>query len=93
MVHGKVVLSGHTIQATIGTTMSHTIFLSGNFDGGNSEAGKISFPNGTLGGQALPGLNEISLREEFAKMNEIRGSIIIPQKFKPGSQTRRLLML
>jgi hypothetical protein len=54
---------------------------------------RLCFPNGTLGGQAIQGLNEITLREEFAEMNELNGSIIFPQKFKPGCQTRRWLMV
>jgi hypothetical protein len=44
--HGKVVVSGHTIQATISSTMLHAPFLSGNLDDGiNYDAGTISFPN------------------------------------------------
>jgi hypothetical protein len=44
--HGKVVLSGHTIQATISSTMLHAPFLSGNLDDSiNCDAGTISFPN------------------------------------------------
>jgi hypothetical protein len=60
-------------------TMSHTIFLSGNLDGGsNREAGTISFPNGkTLCGQTAKGLNEITLREELDKMNELTSSIML----------------
>jgi hypothetical protein len=37
-----------------------------------------SFPNGkTLRGQAVQGLYEITLREEFAKRNELTSSIIL----------------
>jgi hypothetical protein len=54
--HGKVVISSRTIQATIGATISHAIFLSGGLDdGSNCETGMISFPNGkTLGGGGKP---------------------------------------
>jgi hypothetical protein len=63
------------IKATIGATMSHAIFLSGNLeDNSNCKAGVISFPNGkTMWGQAAQGLYEITLSEEFAKMNELTG--------------------
>jgi hypothetical protein len=45
--HGKVVIGGRTVQATIGATMSHTMFLSGTMDDdSNCEAGIISFPTG-----------------------------------------------
>jgi hypothetical protein len=44
----------------------------------NCEAGTISFSNGkTLAGQAALGLYEITLREEFAKMNELTESIML----------------
>jgi hypothetical protein len=54
----EVVLSGHTIQATIGWTVTHAIFLDLDLDDGrNCEEGTISFPNRkALGGQAAQGL-------------------------------------
>jgi hypothetical protein len=40
--------------------------------------GIISFPNGqTLGGQVAQGLYEITLREEFARLNELTGSLTL----------------
>jgi hypothetical protein len=53
--HGKVVISGSTIKATIGATISHAMLLSGGLgDGSNCMAGTISFPNGkTLGAKLL----------------------------------------
>jgi hypothetical protein len=64
---------------TIGATVSHVIFLSGNLDDwSNCESGMISFPNGkTLEGQAAQGLYDITVREEFAKLNELTGSITL----------------
>jgi hypothetical protein len=61
--HGKVIISGRTIQTTIGAIVSHAVFLSGGLgDRSNCEAGTISFPNGQiLGGQAAQGLYEIAL--------------------------------
>ncbi len=54
----EVVLSRHTIQATIGLTVSYAIFLSVNLDNGSDcEEGTISFPNRkALGGKAAQGL-------------------------------------
>jgi hypothetical protein len=51
--NGKVVINGRTLQAKIGATVSHAMFLSGMMDNdSNCETGIISFPNGkTLGGQ------------------------------------------
>jgi hypothetical protein len=76
---GKVVIGGCTVQATIGATVSHVIFLIGAMDdNSNCEVGIISFPNRkTLGGQTAQGLYEITLREEFARLNELTGSITL----------------
>ncbi len=44
----------------------------------NCETGIISFPNGkTLGGQKAQGLYEVTLREEFARLNELTGSLTL----------------
>jgi hypothetical protein len=44
--HGKVVIGGHTVQAKVGATMSHAMFISGAMDDdSNCETGIISFPN------------------------------------------------
>jgi hypothetical protein len=55
------------------------MFLSGGLDDdSDGEAGIISLPNGkTLGGQAAQGLYEITLRQEFAKLNELSGSLTL----------------
>jgi hypothetical protein len=54
-MHGKVVIGGSTVQATIRATTSHAMFLSGAMDDdSNYEAGIISFPKGkTLSGQTV----------------------------------------
>jgi hypothetical protein len=51
----EIVQSGHTVQVTIGETVSHTIFLSRNLNNNsNCEVGVISFPDGKMmGGQAI----------------------------------------
>jgi hypothetical protein len=44
MAHGKVVISGRTIQAIIGATISYAVFFSrGLDDGRNGEAGTIRY--------------------------------------------------
>jgi hypothetical protein len=67
------------IQATIGATASYAIFLTGSLDDdSNLEAGVISFSNGkNMGCQTSQGLYKIMLREEFAKMNELTGSVTL----------------
>jgi hypothetical protein len=56
--HKKVVIGGCTVQAKIGATMSHAMFLSRAMDdNSNCETGIINFLNvKTLGGQTAQGL-------------------------------------
>jgi hypothetical protein len=70
--------------------ISHVVFLSGAMDdNSNCKSGIISFPDGkTLSGQAAQGLYEITLREEFARTNELTGSITLSS----GIQARVLDM-
>ncbi len=51
-LHGNVALGGQTIQAAIGATVLHLVFLSGNMDDeSNCEAGIIHLPyRKTVGG-------------------------------------------
>ncbi len=60
-------------------TVSDAMFLSGAMDNdSNCEVRIISFSNGkTLGGQTAQGLYKIMLREEFARLNELTGSITL----------------
>ncbi len=64
--------------------MSHAIFLSGNLDDNSCyKAGAISFPSRkTICGQAAVRLHEITLREEFAKMNELMELSPFPKDYK-----------
>jgi hypothetical protein len=68
----KVLIGGCTVQATIGATVSHTMFLSRAMDDdSNCEVGIISFPNGkTLGRQTAQGLYEIMFSKEFARLTD-----------------------
>jgi hypothetical protein len=76
---GKIIINGRTFQGKIGATASHSMFLASRLDAkSNCEVGIITFPNGqTLGGQAAQGLYEITLREEFARLNELTGSLTL----------------
>ncbi len=67
------------MEGKIGATVSHTMFLAGNLDDdSNCEVGMVTLQDGkVLGGMASQGLNEITLREEFARMNELTGSLTL----------------
>jgi hypothetical protein len=55
------------------------MFLAGGLDDkSRCEVSIITFPDGqTLGGQAAQGLYEITLREEFARLNKLTGSLTL----------------
>jgi hypothetical protein len=55
------------------------MFLSGAMDDDSiCETGIISFPNRkTLGGQMAQGLYKVTLREEFARLNKLTGSVTL----------------
>jgi hypothetical protein len=76
---GKIIINSKTFQGKIGATASHSMFLAGGLDAkSNCEVGIITFFNGQmLGGQAAQGLYEITLREEFARLNELMGSLTL----------------
>jgi hypothetical protein len=76
---GKIVINDRTFQGKTGATASHSMFLAGGLDDENRcEVGIATFPNGkTLDGQAAQELYEITLREEFARLNELTGSLTL----------------
>ncbi len=76
---GKIAINGRTFQGKIGATASHSIFLAGGLnDRSRCEIGIVPFPDGkTLNDQAAQGLYEITLREEFARLNELTGSLTL----------------
>ncbi len=59
--------------------MSHTMFLAGDLDDeSNCEVGTVTLRDGkVLSRMASQGLYEITLREEFARMNELTGSLTL----------------
>jgi hypothetical protein len=77
--NGLLLINGRPVSGKIGVTVSHTMFLAGNLDDeSNFKVGVITFRNGKmLSGMASQGLYEITLREEFARMNELTGSLTL----------------
>jgi hypothetical protein len=76
---GKVIIDGRTFQGKIGATASYSTFLAGGLDDkSDCKVGIINLPNEqALGGQAAQGLYETTLREEFARLNELTGSLTL----------------
>ncbi len=76
---GKIIINGRTFQGKIGATASHSMFLAGGLDDqSRCEVGIVTFPDSkALNGQAAQGLYEITHREEFARLNELTGSLTL----------------
>jgi hypothetical protein len=76
---GKIIINGRTFEGKIGATASHSMYLASRLDDeSRCEVGIVTFPDGkTLNGQAAQGLYEITLREEFARLNELTGSLTL----------------
>jgi hypothetical protein len=61
-------------------------------DDSNCEAGIISFPNvKTLGGQTAQGFYEITLREEFTRLNELTRSITLSSGVQARASDKSLV--
>jgi hypothetical protein len=76
---GKIVINGRTFQGKIGALALHSMFLAGGLDDeSRCEISLVTFLDGKmLNGQAAQGLYEITLREEFARLNELTGSLTL----------------
>jgi hypothetical protein len=76
---GKIVINGRTLEGKIGATASHSMYLAGGLDDDSRcEVGIVTLPDGkVLDSQAAQGLYEITLREEFARLNELTGSLTL----------------
>jgi hypothetical protein len=83
---GLLTINERVVSGKVGATASHTMFLSRGLDDESScEVGMVTLRNGkVLSGLASQGLYEITLREEFARMNELTGSL----KLTSGVQAR-----
>ncbi len=76
---GLLTINGRVVSGKVGETSFHTMFLSGGLDDESScEVGMVTLLDGkVLSGLASQGLYEITLREEFARMNELTGSLTL----------------
>jgi hypothetical protein len=73
----RVALAGQTVLSKTGTITSYSIYLSGNMDGKNNcKVWIMKFPDGkTLGWRTAQAIYKITLKEEFAKMNKLTGTM------------------
>jgi hypothetical protein len=75
---GKIV-NGRTLEGKIGATASHSMYLAGGLnEESRCDIGIVTLPDGkALEGQAAQGLYKITLREEFARLNALTGSLTL----------------
>jgi hypothetical protein len=90
---GKIVINSRTFEGKIGATASHSMFLAGGLDDeSRCEVGIVTFPHGkTLNGQATQGLYEIMLREEFARLNELTGSLTLTSRVQAAAGDKSIV--
>jgi hypothetical protein len=67
------------LKGKVGATASLTMFLTGGLDDeSRCEVGIVTLPDGkVLNGQVAQGMYEITLREEFARLNELTVSLTL----------------
>ncbi len=78
-LNGQIHINGKVLKGKIGATASHSMYLTGGLDDeSRCEVGVVTLPDGkVLTGQVAQGLYEITLREEFARLNELTGSLTL----------------
>jgi hypothetical protein len=88
-----VFINGKTIAGKVGATISHTMFLSGGLDDeSRCEVGTVTLPDGrVLSGQVAQGLYKITLREEFARLNELTGSLTLTSGVQAAAGDKSLV--
>jgi hypothetical protein len=73
---GNITIANRNFRARIGTTTSHSFFMAGDLDDGHHcQTGSVSIGNKVLEYQATQTILEVTLMEEFAKVNDVHGSI------------------
>ncbi len=75
----QIIINGRTVKGKIGATASHSMYLAGGLDDeSRCEVGIVTLPDGkVLNGQVAQGLYEITLREEYARLNELTGRLTL----------------
>jgi hypothetical protein len=89
---GLLTINGRVVSGKVGATSSHTMFLSGGLDDENScEVGMVTLRDGkVLSGLASQGLYEITLREEFSRMNKLTGSLTLTSGVQASAADRSI---
>jgi hypothetical protein len=77
--NGNISIINRSFRAKIGTTTSHSFFVAGGLDDAHHcQTGSVTMNSKVLEYQATQTILEISLFEDFAKVNDVRGTIKLP---------------
>jgi hypothetical protein len=76
---GNVTINKKLFMVRMGTTTSHSFFLSGSLDAGhNCDRGDLKMGSDSYSYQAAQSVLEITLQEEYGRINEATGTIKLP---------------
>jgi hypothetical protein len=78
--NGNITIEGRVFRENIGTTTSHSFFIAGSLDAGHNCARETLYlgDGGKHDYQLAQTVIELTLTEEFAKVNELTGKIRLP---------------
>jgi hypothetical protein len=90
---GQIIINGRTVKGKIGATASHSMYLAGGLDDeSRCEVGIVTLLDGkVLNGQVAQGLYEITLREEFVRLNELTGSLTLTSGVQAASGDKSIV--
>jgi hypothetical protein len=76
---GNLTINGKVFNARIGSRTSHSFFVAGSLDAKhNCQTVTVTYGNTVIDYQSTQSVLEISLMEEFAKINDMLGPIKLP---------------
>jgi hypothetical protein len=92
-LNGQVHINGKILVGKISDTISHTMFLTGGLDDeSRCEVGVVTLLDGkVLNRQVAQGLYEITLREDFARLNELTGSLTLTSGMQAAAGDKSLV--
>jgi hypothetical protein len=76
---GNITINGKVFSARIGSRTSHSFFVAGSLDARhNCQTGTVTYGDSVIDYQSTQSVLEISLMEEFGKINDMTGMIKLP---------------
>jgi hypothetical protein len=85
---GNITINGKVFTARIGSRTSHSFFVAGSLDARhNCQTGTVTYGNSVIDYQSTQSVLEISLMEEFGKINDMTGTIKLPVNIQASDQS------